>query len=127
MHSSRKNVVLAYRHIYRHGLRAVQYSAPARYTLRDRLRNTFRKGTPSDFSRDRIDKTLQFLDGAARSKGIEHRIVKTLLFVWFHEPYSIAKRLNSKERAETKIKSTAYDHFYHTLDMLNESVGMCIR
>ena len=78
-------IVLAYRHLYRHGLRAVQFSKPARYTLRDRLRTAFRKGNPRDFDQRRIDNTIEFLRGATRETGLEHRIVKNLIFVWFHQ------------------------------------------
>ena len=78
-------IVLAYRHLYRHGLRAVQFSKPARYTLRDRLRTAFRKGSPRDFNQRKIDSTIEFLRGATRETGLEHRIVKNLIFVWFHQ------------------------------------------
>ena len=78
-------IVLAYRHLYRHGLRAVQFSKPARYTLRDRLRIAFRKGNPRDFDQRKIDNTIEFLRGATRETGLEHRIVKNMIFVWFHQ------------------------------------------
>jgi len=75
-------IVLAYRHLYKTLLRAVQYSKPARYAARDRLRQNFRAEPPNTFDADRIAKTLEFLDGAAKSKGLEHKIVKNLLHVW---------------------------------------------
>ena len=78
-------IVLSYRHLYRHGLRAVQFSKPARYTLRDRLRTAFRKGNPRDFDQRKIDNTIEFLRGAIRETGLEHRIVKNIIFVWFHQ------------------------------------------
>jgi len=87
---SRHQILRAYRHIYQHGLRAVQYAQPARYILRDRLRRLFRDGDPANFDQQRINNTLEFLRGAALSKGLEHRIVKNLLFVWFHEVYAKA-------------------------------------
>lgn len=75
-------ILRSYRYLYKNLLRAVQYSKPARYTARDRLRQNFRSNDRSTFDADRISKTLEFLDGAARSKGLEHKIVKNLLHVW---------------------------------------------
>jgi hypothetical protein len=76
-------VVHAYRHLYRQSLRAVQFSKPARYTLRDRLRLAFRKGSAHDFEPQRVQNTLEFLQYATRENGLEHRIMKNLLFVWW--------------------------------------------
>jgi len=76
-------VIHAYRHLYRHSLRAVQFSKPARYTLRDRLRLAFRKGSAADFEPKKIENTLEFLQYATRENGLEHKIVKNLLFVWW--------------------------------------------
>ena len=77
-----REVVTAYRNLYRHALRAVQYSKPARYTARKRLRDAFRNNAASNFDAQKIDRTLEFLDGAARVKGLEHKIIKNLLYVW---------------------------------------------
>jgi hypothetical protein len=76
-------VIHAYRHLYRHSLRAIQFSKPARYTLRDRLRLAFRKGSATDYEPQRIQNTLEFLQYATRENGLEHKIVKNLLFVWW--------------------------------------------
>jgi hypothetical protein len=127
MSTSKQDIVKAYRNLYRAGLRAVQYSSPARYTLRDRLRRAFRASSTSDFDQQRILNTLEFLDGAAKTTGIEHHIVKSLLMVWWHEPYQWKARNKTLDKTEVTFKTRAYDHFYHTLRMLNESMGMCIR
>jgi hypothetical protein len=79
------DVVRAYRHLYRHGLRAVQFSHPARDTLRDRLRTAFRRGDPLAFNQLQIDNTIEFLEGATREKGLEHRLLKSLVHVWYHQ------------------------------------------
>jgi hypothetical protein len=76
-------VIHAYRHLYRQSLRAVQFSKPARYTLRDRLRLAFRKGSAHDFEPQKVQNTLEFLECATRENGLEHRIIKNLLFVWW--------------------------------------------
>jgi hypothetical protein len=77
------SVVHAYRHLYRHGLRAVQFSKPARYTLRDRLRLAFRKGSRLDLEPQRVQNTVEFLKYATKENGLEHKIIKNLLFVWW--------------------------------------------
>ncbi|KAI9773945.1 MAG: hypothetical protein M1840_006171 [Geoglossum simile] len=89
---SRLQTLHAYRHLYRAALRAVQYSSPSRYTIRDHIRPAFRKGNPATFDQGKIDNTLLFLEGAAREKGIEHRILKTLLHVWFERADRDARR-----------------------------------
>jgi len=127
MTASKQDIIKAYRNLYRAGLRAVQYSAPARYTLRDRLRRAFHASSSSDFDQQRILNTLEFLNGAAKTTGIEHHIVRNLLMVWWYEPFQWKIRHNSSDRTEVAFRSRAYDHFYHTLRMLNESMGMCIR
>lgn len=80
---SNEAVIHAYRHLYRHSLRAIQFSKPARYTLRDRLRLAFRKGSVTDFEPQRVKNTVEFLQYATRENGVEHKVVKNLLFVWW--------------------------------------------
>lgn len=80
---SREAIIHAYRHLYRHGLRAIQFSKPARFDLRDRLRLAFRKGSVNDFDSHKIRNTVEFLEYATRENGLEHKIVKNLLFVWW--------------------------------------------
>ena len=82
-----KEIVQSYRQLYRHGLQAVQYSSPARHTLKDRLRRAYRNGTAADFDAEKIENTIQFLSNAAKEKGMEHRIVKNLLHAWWWERY----------------------------------------
>lgn len=80
---SHQAVIHAYRHLYRHSLRAIQFSKPARYTLRDRLRLAFRRGSAAEYEPDKVLNTLEFLRHATRENGLEHKIVKNLLFVWW--------------------------------------------
>jgi hypothetical protein len=95
---SSKAVVHAYRHVLRHGLRAIQFSKPARFTLRDRLRAAFRKGAASDFDQQKIANTLEFLQHAAKHNGLEHKIVKNLLLVWWNQE----KGGRSKSKTKTR-------------------------
>jgi hypothetical protein len=80
---SNEAIIHAYRHLYRHSLRAIQFSKPARYTLRDRLRLAFRKGSAADYDQQKIQTTIEFLQYATKENGLEHKIVKNLLFVWW--------------------------------------------
>ncbi|KAB2579506.1 hypothetical protein DIS24_g432 [Lasiodiplodia hormozganensis] len=128
-----RDILRAYRHLYTWSLRAVQYSQPARFTVRDRLRRLFRTNDRASFDQRRIDNTVEFLRGATREKGLEHRIVKRLLHVWWQEhSWKRSDRyLNtwkpSRSKDEIRIARTIYDPFYHKIRMLNEAMGMCIQ
>ena len=80
-------IVQSYRQLYRAALQAVQYSAPARFTARARLRHAYRTRASSSYDQQRIDNTLEFLRGAAKQKGTEHRIVKNVLQVLWWEDF----------------------------------------
>ena len=77
---SRQEIIHAYRKLYRSGLRAVQYSKPARYSLRTQLREAFRE-PGATFNAEGCRRTIWFLNAAAQETGIEHKIVRNLLRV----------------------------------------------
>ena len=81
MSSSKADIILAYRNLYRHGLHAVRYAKPARYAFRNILREAFGKSPASAFDAKRIGNTILFLQNAAKFKGMEHKIVKNLMHV----------------------------------------------
>ena len=85
MGASHSEIILAYRHLYKHLLRAVQYSKPARFVARDRMRRYFRKSTEDDYDASRVARTLEFLDAAAKARGLEHKITKNLMHVWWEQ------------------------------------------
>ena len=87
-----QEIVLAYRHLHQHLLRAVQYSSPARYVVRDRIREVFRNSPPESFDALRIARTLEFLENATKVAGLEHRIVKNLVHVWWQQKKLIYTR-----------------------------------
>ena len=95
---SRAEILLAYRHIYKHLLRAVQYSKPARFVARDRVRTAFRKSSLEEYDAARIARTLEFLDGAAKVRGIEHKILKNLMHVWWEQKKLPMKKYVTKSR-----------------------------
>ncbi|KAH7040725.1 uncharacterized protein B0I36DRAFT_311337 [Microdochium trichocladiopsis] len=79
---STEQVLHAYRHLYRGLLHAVQFSKPARYVARDRLRVAFREEGAVLEPRS-IARTLRFLEAATRERGLEHKVLKNLLATQF--------------------------------------------
>ncbi|KAI9842850.1 MAG: hypothetical protein M1837_006871 [Sclerophora amabilis] len=125
---SRIQIIHAYRHLYREALHAVQYASPARFTLRDRLRRGFRQS--NDFNQQRIDNTLEFLRGATRENGIEHRILKNILFVWYTQNRRVTFLNNGplhSLRSKIQTHQQHYAHFDRTLHMLNESLPIYMK
>ncbi|GKZ82552.1 hypothetical protein AnigIFM56816_007373 [Aspergillus niger] len=86
-----KTVVHAYRHLYRQGLKAINYSTPARHVLRHSLRSAFRSSSPEELNPRRIANTLQFLQRAADVAGLEHKIVKNLMMMKYWEQPQVRK------------------------------------
>ncbi|KAF2859705.1 hypothetical protein K470DRAFT_258549 [Piedraia hortae CBS 480.64] len=92
----------AYRRLLRHAYRAVLFSVPGRYQVRDRLRLRFR-GPSDEPARNRfrlgpamsgetprgtldmakVENTIDFLKRATETTGMEHKILKNLVWVWW--------------------------------------------
>lgn len=85
---SREAIVSSYRQLYTHALRATQYSSPARQVIRNRLRHQYRTGSPADYDARRIENTLELLRGAAAARGLEHKLVKQIVHVWWWEEHN---------------------------------------
>ena len=86
----------AYRHLYKAALRAVQYTVPQRFVVRDKLRAAFRAAPrparpttagQAQFDPRRIANTIAFLETAAARRGLEHKLVKNLCLTWYHAHY----------------------------------------
>ena len=127
----RQSVIHAYRHLYQAGLRAVQYSRPARFQLRDILRETFRTSNHSSFTQQRIDNTIKFLNNARKYDGFEHRIVKNLLHLQYWKGKPLEKRMKNNIRdsntaAAVESRRQIWHQYRATLVMLNESLGICL-
>ena len=45
----------------------------------------FREGSTKDYNAERAKNTVLFLSNAAKSRGLEHKIVKNLIHVWYWE------------------------------------------
>jgi hypothetical protein len=74
-------ILTGYRNLYRFGLRAVHYSKPARFVLRDLLRKAFQTERAQDYDKVKVQNTLRFFDMAAREQAMEHKILKNILHV----------------------------------------------
>ncbi|KAK6351741.1 hypothetical protein TWF718_004888 [Orbilia javanica] len=143
---SRQAIVHAYRHLFRAGLRAVQYSSPARYGLRSKLRHAFSSETahiqqpsaggaparsssfPKTFSQTRIDNTVRFLNTAGTRLGMEHTIVKHLCFVeWRREISKLPRSTTVMKPSDWETLSLLFDEYDDTIRMLNETMELELR
>ncbi|GAM82083.1 hypothetical protein ANO11243_000620 [Dothideomycetidae sp. 11243] len=79
------DIRLAYRHLLTASYRAVKYSKPARYVLLERLRTSFRSQPVSSYDSAKLDRTLEFLRGAAAVNGVEHRLLRNLVHYWWQD------------------------------------------
>ncbi|KAH8693083.1 hypothetical protein BGW36DRAFT_385826, partial [Talaromyces proteolyticus] len=125
----RSAVIAAYRHLYRKGLQAIRYATPGRHVLRRSLRSAFEHGDVNDFNSKKIANTIRFLERAAESTGLEHRIVKNLLHVRFWEQPHMKrplKNLDNRDARQMYLKMSARTPFNSTLMLLNESLGTCL-
>lgn len=89
-------VARSYRQLYRLSLRAIRYSTPARYTVRDVLRRSFREGSSADFNQPKIDNTVDFLKAAVKEAGLEHRVLKNLLMIWYFNRFNTISAATEK-------------------------------
>lgn len=86
------DIVKSYRDLYRSALRAVQFSSPSRCTLKSHLRLAYRSNDTNAFNPAKVKNTLLFLKHAAEEKGLEHRLLKSLLHVWWWQEISSRQR-----------------------------------
>jgi hypothetical protein len=150
---TRLEAIRSYRHLYKALLKAVQYSHPARTICRDQLRDAYRNEPQSNYNPVKIARTLEFLDGAARERGMEHKILKNLLHTRYlhkmkYECHTLTHVITTdscssaniqnfgqnrslkgqqKDLNAMRIKKTAYLHYDMTLAMLNDSMNLCLR
>ncbi|KAI4180907.1 MAG: hypothetical protein L6R41_006951 [Letrouitia leprolyta] len=130
--ANKYEIVKSYRDLYRHALRAVQFSSPARYTVRTHLRLSFRRNAATAFNPRKIANTLLFLKYAAKERGFEHRLLKSLIHVWWWQEQTSRQKRDVKNfpplQAQTRneIVNSTFNHFTVTLALLNESMGMCL-
>ena len=78
---SKLDVIHAYRHILRCSFSAVHRSPRAVVTVRRQVRAAFRDTPAEEFDAEVVKRTGWFLKAAAKTKGVEHRVVKNLVRV----------------------------------------------
>ncbi|CAL5870007.1 uncharacterized protein PFLUO_LOCUS4240 [Penicillium psychrofluorescens] len=125
-------VLHAYHHLSRQALKAIRYSVPGRHVLRTTMRNSFRSSPIEDFDPTRIANTLLFLERATRTTGLEHKIVKNILFCRYWElpgarRESKVLRSLGLGNSEHSLRKSAYEQLNSTLELLNQSLGTCLR
>ncbi|PWW78346.1 DUF1763-domain-containing protein [Tuber magnatum] len=120
-------IIHAYRALYKAGLAAVQYSSPARYSIRDKLRKAFRHSDPNRFSQQRVNNTVQFLRTAARRKGMEHCIVKNLCMVAYWQLHSKNSRKLVVGKDKAPVTEQAFSNYLETIGLLNQSMDLELR
>ncbi|PFH55668.1 hypothetical protein XA68_17853 [Ophiocordyceps unilateralis] len=124
------DVIHAYRRLYRCLLHAVQYATPARYVARDQLRSAFR--TPGATLDPRgVKRTVWFLQAAAKETGLEHHILKNLLWVRSvqnGQSVDWKARVHQRQSKKSPMKDeeiSAQRHYEMTIAMLNKTMGLC--
>ncbi|KAK6583311.1 hypothetical protein PZA11_004387 [Diplocarpon coronariae] len=124
-------LIHAYRHLYRGLLHAVRFAKPSRYIARDQLRNAFRNEHSSNFDKQKVERTIEFLQYAAQEKGLEHRIVKSLLHTRYWEVREYIANYPRKHISRTPIKEQLLNssriNYQMNVAMLNDSMGLCLR
>jgi hypothetical protein len=110
--SATPNLIHAYRHLYRAALRAVQFSKPARYSVRDQMRAGFRD-RDGILDPEAVERTLEFLEAARAERGLEHRILKNLVRVTWErsrlaEKQTWADLLKERKRSKALLYVFGY-------------------
>ncbi|CAL3972509.1 unnamed protein product [Diplocarpon coronariae] len=117
-------LIHAYRHLYRGLLHAVRFAKPSRYIARDQLRNAFRNEHSSNFDKQKVERTIEFLQYAAQEKGLEHRIVKSLLHTRYWE---VREKHISRTPIKEQLLNSSRINYQMNVAMLNDSMGLCLR
>lgn len=90
---SKHEIISSYRSLYKGALHAVQFSSPARYTLKSHLRLAYRSNDVESFDRAKIENTLVFFKHAGEERGLEHRLLKSLLHVWWWQERNSTRKI----------------------------------
>ncbi|BFZ59782.1 hypothetical protein YB2330_000800 [Saitoella coloradoensis] len=121
-----------YRKFWRQAHRSVMWVSPQRHAIASKLSSAFRSPTPQDLDPIRQANTLAFLKSAAETVGTEHRVIKKLCFVhWSRycdsklmmKPYP----MHAKNFKEWLYEHEAFDNYEKCLQMMNNSLKLCLR
>ncbi|KAG9553570.1 hypothetical protein KCU77_g10522, partial [Aureobasidium melanogenum] len=117
-----QDIIHAYRHLLRTSLQAIRYAKPARFTLQSHLRSSFRNPT-SPFDSQQISQTLEFLNNAAKYKGLEDKILRNLLQVWGCKNRGVPSSLR-RDKNGMRLRDAAYEGFDENVRMLERTLGI---
>ena len=131
MTASSSSLLQSYRLLLKNGLRAVRFSSPAKYQLKNILRENFRDSPAAAYNERRISNTIGFLERATRNpRGLEHQILKRLLHLrWHRENPDRKPRGNMRENNAVglDLRQNSASQYDATLTMFNESEDLCLR
>lgn len=121
----------AYRQLLKTSLQAVRFSTPARYQIRNIIREAFRDSSSSTFNERQIKNTVAFLEQAREHNGFEHKILRNILHVryWRDIPKKERAPQTMKQNNElgVDLRKNVPAQFDATLSLFNESTDMCLR
>lgn len=124
-------ILSAYRQLLRTSLEAVRFSSPARYQVRNILRDSFRNSPAAAFNPRRIENTIFFLEQAREHNGFEHKILRNILHVryWREDPKreKIPQTLKQNTSVGLDLRQNIPGHFDATLTVFNETMDLCLR
>jgi hypothetical protein len=145
----RKQLVRAYRSLYRSALRGVLHASPARYQIRDTMRAAFSPESADTFDARRVKNTVEFLQRAAEYNGIEHKVLKNLVHVRYWQSaaskdtrlrmwafsrwitliatWLIFSSVRGNSELDSDIRRHSWAQFDATLEQLNQSLNLCLR
>ncbi|KAK5660912.1 hypothetical protein OQA88_12285 [Cercophora sp. LCS_1] len=140
--SPRQEIIRAYRALLRAGLRAVHFASPGHHVVRAQLRKAFRDPQATyqtHFNKFRILRTVHFLNAATYEAGLEHKLLKNLVRVEWERSHSgegrgtwkkALARMREAEQKKGVGKREAergYGEYERLVEMVNESLGLCLR
>ena len=123
-------VISAYRRLLRTALQAVRFSSPARYQIRNILRDSFRDSPSEAFIPRRIDNTVAFLEQAREHNGLEHKILRNIAHVRYYRENREKPRAQFwKDNTDVALdlRQSIVGQFDATLTVFNESMDLCLR
>ena len=90
------------------------------------MRAEFRLNQTADFEPAKVKNTLLFLQNASQARSLEHRILQTLLHVSWYQMSSKHATSRKFRKEEQQIQDQSLLHLTATIEMLNESMCMCL-
>ncbi|RHZ79860.1 hypothetical protein Glove_140g135 [Diversispora epigaea] len=125
-----------FRRLWRAGNASVLYSRPAVKYVHKRIREGFeeyRNETNEKILKElyeRVENTIKFMEIASRRGGFEHRVIYTLCQMTYIEDKYRRRPPYANKRLKPEVYlfyRNAYDEYYRTLKLMNDSLRTCLR